>query len=280
MKTHLKSKFQSTWYLWVFPLCALGISAWLLYTYYHDQGPRIYIYFDDAGNIRNEKSTVRYRGVPIGTVKDLYISDDQKDVVAEVLLRKDAASFAVEGSKFSLVTPKVGLQGVSGLETLFEGSYIAVLPGKPDGAAKTEFKAQANTSVDPLDDTSGYLIESDSAESINQGSAVTYRGFNIGTVSKINVAKGGQKVTIQINVENRYTWLIRANTIFWRKVGVQAKLGLFGSQFKVNSIESIMSGGVELATPSPAGPTAKAFQKFQLAVEAPKNWAKWNTVLE
>lgn len=274
------SALKTGWYLWLFPLFALGITGWLLFDYYREQGPRIYISFDDASGIRTEKTTLRYRGVPIGKVKDMFISDDQKDVVVEVLLRKDAEQFAVEGSKFSLVTPKVGFQGITGLETIFEGSYIAVLPGKTNGEPKTEFKGLANTSTDPLDDTSAYIIESDSAESINQGAGVTYRGLKIGTVTKIGVAKGGQRVNIQINVENHFTWLIRANTVFWRKVGVQAKLGLFGSQIKVNSIESIMSGGLELATPSPAAPMAKALQKFQLAQEAPKDWTKWNTVLE
>lgn len=282
MKTLVKSKMaalKTGWYIWLFPIIAIVISAWFLYDYYRHQGPRLYISFDDAGSIQPEKTTVRFRGVAIGTVKDIYISDDQKDVIAEVILRKDAEQFAVAGSKFSLVTPKVGFQGITGLETLFEGAYIAVLPGKPDGETKYEFKGQTNASTDPLDDTSAYLIETDSVESINPGVSVTYRGLKIGSVTKIHVAKGGQKINVQINIDNKNTWLIRQNTVFWRKIGVQAKLGLFGSEIKVNSMESIMSGGVELATPDPAGPMAKALQKFPLAPTAPKDLAKWNPVL-
>ncbi len=126
---------------------AILISGWLIFDYYNQRGPRIKILFDDAAGIQAEKTKVRFRGVPIGTVADVYISEDQKDVIAEVILRRDARHFAVEGSKFSLVTPKVNFQGITGLETIFEGTYIAVLPGPADAHKKTLFKAQASTSA-------------------------------------------------------------------------------------------------------------------------------------
>ncbi len=283
MKKLIDSKMHALktgWYIWLFPVIAVLISGWLLYDYYKQQGPRVYITFEDASSIQVEKTKVRFRGVSIGTVKDVYISEDQKNVVAEILLRKDAEHFAVEGSKFSLVTPKVGFQGITGLDTLFEGAYIAILPGPPDGREKMDFRGQASGSTDPLDDTSAYIIETESVESINSGVSVTYRGLKIGSVTKVNVAKGGRTINVQINIDNKFTWLIRSNTVFWRKVGVQAKLGLFGSNIKVNSMESIMSGGVELATPIPAAPMAKALHKFPLAPEAPKDLAKWNPVLD
>ncbi len=274
-------KLKDSWYLWLFPVFALLLSGWLVYDYYNQTGPRIKILFDDAAGIQANKTKVRFRGVPIGTVSDVYISEDQKDVVAEVLLRRDARHFAVDGSKFSLVTPKVGFQGISGLETLFEGTYIAVLPGPRDAAEKSVFNAQTNAAAtETLDDTSNYLIETANTENINPGDSITFRGMKIGSVTKMNLAKDSRTILIQINVENKYVKVIRTNTIFWSKVGVQAKLGLFGSDIKVNSLDSIMNGGLELATPNPAGPLAKAGHKFPLFPAAPKEYSKWNTPLE
>ncbi|CAN5503871.1 hypothetical protein BH10BDE1_BH10BDE1_12700 [soil metagenome] len=283
MKQMINSKISALkagWYIWLFPVIAVALSGWMLYDYYKQQGARIYISFDDAGSLQAEKTTVRFRGVPIGTVQDITISSDRKDIVAEILLRKDASGFAVEGSKFSLVTPKVGFGGISGLDTLFEGAYIAVLPGKADAGEKYDFVGQAQSATDPLDDTSPYIIETENAESIGVGAAVSFRGIKIGSVTKAHVANGGQLVNLQINVDNKYTSLVRTNTSFWRKVGVQAKLGLFGSSIKVNSLESIMAGGLELGTPIPAGPMAKAHQKFILIPAAPKDLAKWNPELK
>ena len=274
------AKVRDSWYVWLFPLFAVLISGWLVFDYYNQRGPRIKILFDDAAGIQAEKTKVRFRGVPIGTVADVYISEDQKDVVAEVLLRRDARHFAVEGSKFSLVTPKVNFQGISGLETIFEGTYIAVLPGPADAGKKTVFKAQASTTAtDPLDDTSVYMIETANAENLNPGDSVTYRGLKIGTITKLILAKDSRTIQAQINIENRYVKVVRDNTIFWSKVGVQAKLGLFKSEIKVNSLDSIMNGGLELATPNPAGAMAKAGKKFALSPAPPKDFDKWNTPL-
>lgn len=284
MKQKVKNKIielKAGWYIWLFPFFALLIAGWLMLDYYRQQGPKIKILFDDAAGIQAEKTNVKFRGVSIGTVKDVYISEDQKDVVAEVILRKDAENFAVEGSKFSLITPKVGLSGVSGLETLFEGTYIAVLPGPEDAARKKIFKAASSaTSTDPLDDTSPFILETNNVESINVGNAVTFHGLKVGSVTKLILTKTGQALHVQVNIENRYVRLVRINTVFWRKIGVQAKVGLFNAEFKMNSLDSIMNGGVEMATPGPAGVQAKSGQKFPLLALPPKDSEKWNPPLE
>lgn len=269
------------WYAWFFPIIALIISAVIIRNYYHDKGPVIKIFFNDAAGIQAEKTRVRYRGVTIGTVRNVYITDDMKDVVAEVVLKKEAAHFAREGSKFSLVMPKVTFQEISGLETLFEGAYISVLPGAPEAEEKTEFIAITGVNAsDPMDDTSYYIIETHSAESLNPGDAVTFKGLKVGTVTKLNLSKSSQKINVQINLENKYSKLIRTNTFFWKKVGIEAKFGFLKAEFKMNSINSIVNSGIEFSTPDNPGPMAKAGHRFTLLAQAPKNWESWNPKLE
>ncbi len=267
----------STWYIWLFPFFAAVISGWLLFDHYRQTGTLIRVYFDDATGIQIEQTQVRFRGIPIGLVKEVYLSDDRRDVIAKILLKKSASEFAVEGSKFSLVVPKVSFQGVSGLDTFIEGTYIAALPGPRQAAEKVDFKVSSSTALtDTLDDTSSYTLETGNAESLSIRDAVTFRGIKVGSVTKLTLSKDAQTVHVQINIENRFTKLIHTNTVFWPKVGVQAKLGLFHSEIKVNSMDSIMNGGIEFATPNEAGPVAKANQKFILTVAAPKDYEKWN----
>lgn len=280
MKEKIK-QVKSDWYLWLFPSIALLFTVWLIADYYQQHGPKIQITFDDAPGIQAEKTKVRYRGVPVGTVTSVYISEDLKKVVAEVQLRKDGQKFALEGSKFSLVTPKVNFQGITGLETILEGAYIEVLPGNATGARQKEFKAQANSSfTEPRDETSSYLIEAVNADSVVVGDPVTYRGLKIGAVTNATLSKEGQSVLIHINIENKYSRLVRNNTQFWKKVGVQAKLGLFNSEIKVNSMSSLMSGGIEIGTPTEAQAMAKANARFPFLNAPPKGYEKWNPVLE
>lgn len=273
---------RSNWYVWLFPFIALCICGYLLFHYIAHRGPRIRISFEDGANIQPEKTEVRFRGVPIGMVRDVEISKDNKEVIAVVDLQKDAKGLAVEGTKFWIVTPRVSLQGISGLETIIGGPYIALSPGHDESRLEKEFKGKVGpTEVeDPQEDVTAYYLETPTVDSINIGDAVTFRGLRVGTVSKITLNKTGQLVQIQINIQNHYVRLIRTNTVFWRKTALQAHLSLFKSEIKMSSLESMLKGGVELFTPTDAGEIAKSQTKFALQNGPPKDSEKWNPVLE
>jgi paraquat-inducible protein B len=275
------SVIKSSWFIWIFPVFAIAVCGWLLFNHMKDQGPKIKIAFEDGGSLQPEKTRIRYRGVTIGVVKKVEISEDGKHVLATAVLDKSAEHFAVKGSKYWIVSPKVTFQGVSGLETLIEGNYIAAQPGKPDAEEQLEFDGKVdNDTSEALDDTIAYNLEAKNVESVNVGDSVTFRGLKIGTVSRVNLAKSSQTVLVQINVENKYVKVIRTNTVFWRKVAVNANLGLFNSEVKINSLDSILRGGIELFTPDGPGEIAKARSKFALNENPPKGWEKWNPALE
>lgn len=277
----IKNKLKFSWALWLFPIIAVLISGWLFFDYFKKKGPVITIYFDDASGLQAEKTRVKFRGVTIGYVKAVTISEDTKDVIATINLQKEAELFAVEGSKFWLVKPKVSLQGVSGLETLVEGTYIAAQPGQPNAELKNDFFGSLNSeSTDSLENTTAYFLETANAESVNAGDAVTFRGLNVGSITKVTLSKNSRVVLIQFNMQNKYVKLIRDHTAFWRKIGIQAKLGLFGSEVKINSVDSIMRGGVELFNPEPPGAQAKAGARYNLSAAPPKGYEKWNPSLE
>lgn len=275
------SSLSSSWYVWLFPAFALAICAWLFANYLTNKGPRIEISFDDGANIQAEKTQIRFRGVPVGIVRDIQISEDTKQVIAIVDLDKTAEKFAVEGSKFWVVSPKVSLQGVTGLETILEGPYIAVAPGNGDNATKKDFKGRLGVEqTETTEDTSAYILETSNIESVGNGDPVTFRGLKVGSVSKVTLSKSAQTVQVQINIQNKYVKLVRTNTVFWRKVAVQANLGLFNSEVKINSLESMLRGGIEFFTPSNPAEVAKSSHKFVLQGSPPKDVDKWNPNLD
>ena len=272
---------KASWFVWLFPLFATAIGGWLIYKYTEDRGPVVEIAFEDASSIQAGKTFVRFRGVNIGKVKDITISSDNKDVIAIVQLHRHASHFAVAGTRFWLVSPKVGFKEITGLETFFGGAYIAAQPGNPDGEPRHDFNAQKTSdTTDEFENTTAYFLDSSNAESINQGDSVTFRGLEIGSVRRSTLAKGAQLVQVQVQIFNRYVKLIRTNSSFWRKPGVQAKLGLFKSEITVNSLDTILHGGIEVFTPDPPGPIAKRLSHFELKATAPKDYKTWNPRLE
>lgn len=272
---------KSSWYVWVFPLFAILITGWLFMDYFRQQGSEIKISFEDGTSLQADKTRLRFRGVTIGVVKAVSISEDGKDVLATVALQNDAQHFAVEGSKFWVVSPKVNLQGITGLETILDGTYIAAQPGPQGSSVKRDFNGKLERdNSSSLEGTVAYYLEARNVESVGPGDLVTFRGLAVGSVTKVNLSKTAQTAIIQINVQNKFVRLIRTNTVFWRKVAVQADMGLFsGAKIKINSLETMLRGGIDFFTPDNPGEIANADSHFTLSPAAPKDYEKWNPQL-
>ncbi|MEK2690207.1 MlaD family protein [Bdellovibrio sp. GT3] len=275
----MMKNISSTWYFWVFPLFAVLISGYLLYDYFEQRGPEVKIRFEEGSRITPGKTEVRFRGVRVGIVNDIRITDDKKAVEVFARLEKHAAEFANEGTKYWLETPRVSFEEIRGLDTLVEGSYISAVPG--DGPKAENFQGRIGTDLkNPLEETALFKLETQRLDSVSDGDTLFYRGMDVGTVTKVSLSKTGQTINVQIRVPWEYARLVRTNTVFWRKAGFQAKLGLFNSFVKMNSVDALLRGGIEFATPTNAGAKAKAGTTFILLGEAPKETEKWNPVLD
>lgn len=262
------------WVVWIFPAIALVLSVWVFVKFAKDRGPLIEIRFPEAAGIEAAKTPIRFRGIDVGRVEDISLSEDSKDVVIYVRLVRQAKQLAVNGTKFWIVQPKVSFQGVSGLETLFQGPYINMRPGNKESKFKDKFVG----TVGPDDDSGmvSYFLRTAHSEPLSPGDSVSFRGMRIGSVAESKMQKTGQAVDVKINIERKFVKLVRNNTIFWKKKGVSAKLGLFGSKVEIGSLDTLMRGGVELATPAPAAKIANAQETFELREEAPKEFEKWS----
>lgn len=274
---------KDKWVLWLFPVIALVVMLILFYGHYRSLGPSIFIEFEDGAGIEAGKTPVKYRGINIGQVVNVALTSDVKGVLAEVQLDNSATQFAVEGTNFWIVTPQVGLEGVKGLETLMSGVYITVMPpGNPNGPTKVLFKgAQAPETIDDLENTSTYILETGYAESVQAGDGIYFRGVKVGSVSKVLLSKNRQSVFIYAHIENRYASTVRTNSFFWRKQAIRADFGLFsGAKVNVSSLEALMKGGIEYFSPSEQAAKAKWGTRFKLNGNPPKDLSKWNPSLD
>ncbi|QLY26253.1 MlaD family protein [Bdellovibrio sp. KM01] len=275
----MMKNLKATWFVWLFPLFAVILSGYLLLEFYQHRGPEVTITFEEGTRIRPDKTEIRFRGVRVGVVTSVRISDDQKSVEVHARLEKFASDFANEGTKYWLESPRISFEEIRGLDTLVEGSYISAVPGT--GSRTKKFVGRSGTELkNPLEETALFKLETRNLDSVSDGDTIFYRGMNVGSVTKVALSKTGQTISVHFRVPWEYARLVRTNTVFWRKAGFQAKLGLFNSFVKMNSVDALLRGGIELATPTNAGPKAKPGTTFALVGEAPKEADKWNPVLE
>ena len=82
-----------------------------------------------------------------------------------------------------------------------------------------------------------------------------------------------------VTIYERYKTLIRENTRFWNVSGTKIEGGIFsGLSVSIQSLETIMRGGVALATPDNEGVGAavKNGHHFTLHDKAEKTWLDWS----
>src|SRR5512139_3754992 len=76
--------------VWVVPLAAAAVATYLVFGRLQEYGPTIVIRFQDASGVRAGQTDIEYRGVPVGQVKGLRLSADQRSVLVSVRLSHPA----------------------------------------------------------------------------------------------------------------------------------------------------------------------------------------------
>ena len=67
--------------VWLVPLVAIAIAAWLVYGAIRDRGPIVRVSFESAEGLEPGKTKVKYRDVEIGTVTAVALDDDPSRIV-------------------------------------------------------------------------------------------------------------------------------------------------------------------------------------------------------
>lgn len=265
----------STAIVWLIPLLAACFAAWLAYDRLKDYGPEITVKFRDGSGVRVGQTPVRYRGVQIGEVTGVGLSEDQSAVEVKIRLHRGTDSVAREGAVFWISRPEVGIGGVSGLSTVITGPEILVMPGK--GGNRTEFNGlDSAPAALELRGLKIIVRTPRMGQSLQRSSPVYYRGVEVGVVQQVSLTYDATAVDIHVLIRERYRSLVRENSVFWNVSGVSVSGGIFkGVQMKMESLRSLAAGGLNFATPNNAGNAAKEGYVFPLHAEGRGEWTGW-----
>ncbi|MCF6187455.1 MAG: MlaD family protein [Desulfobulbaceae bacterium] len=259
-----KKRFISP--VWLLPFLALCIGGWLLYTSYQKAGVNITIHFDSAAGITPGKTKIIYKGIPIGTVKDVEIDDNLQGVTLQVEMIKKTRSGLVEDTKFWVVRPEISAGRISGLETLLSGSYIAVRKGK----STKESRSFTGLSTPPPADTDvpglHITLRSPTLYSLQRGSRVYSKNLQIGLVENYTLESDGM-ITLKIFIKPEFSHLVRKGSRFWNASGLSVTGDLqSGLTVNMESLASLIYGGITCATPEQLAdsPPAESGQTYTL----------------
>ena len=251
--------------IWLIPLIALLIALSLAIKALLSHGPTIDVSFRTAEGLVAGKTTVRYKQVDIGVVRQIDLSEDRSHVIARIDLRKDASNFAAKDSRFWVVRPRIGTSGVSGIDTLLSGSYIEVDGGKSE-EKKLEF---TGLEVPPVitSDVPGkeFFLNADDLGSLDVGSPIYYRRINVGQITAYKLSNDGKTVELQTFIRAPYDKFVTTDARFWQASGIDVSLNASGFSLDTQSLASIVAGGIAFGIPeSSRATTAANHSRFNL----------------
>src|SRR5262249_52467745 len=116
-------------WVWVVPIAAAIIVIWLAVRTVFLRGPEVTISFKVAEGLQARQSTIQHRGVTVGTVESLDLAKDMSRVVIHARMKRSSANALNDKTRFYIVAPHVGVEGITGLSTIVSGSYIEMVPG-------------------------------------------------------------------------------------------------------------------------------------------------------
>jgi paraquat-inducible protein B len=236
--------------IWIVPLVAVAIGAWLAWDTLSKEGPTIKITFESGEGLQAGQSQLKYKDIVFGTVKSLALSPDQTHVVVTVATTHQAERLLTEGTIFWVVKPRLFAGNISGIETLLSGSYIGMLPAATAGKSQRDFAGREDPPVlGAYVPGRTFLLKSKRIGAVSVGSPIFFRDLAVGEVLGWDIADMAEYVTIHAFVRAPYDSYVHDQTRFWNASGVSIKLGGTGIDVQMESLKALLLGGVAFETP-------------------------------
>jgi paraquat-inducible protein B len=252
--------------VWVIPIVAAVVGAWVAVARILSEGPKITIVFLSAEGLEAGKTKIHYNGVEVGTLMTIRLSEDHRSVITTAQMTPKTESFLVEDTTFWIVSPRISGANVTGLATLISGAYIGMEIGQSKQGRRDFVALDAPPVVTGEITGRFFTLKTPDLGSLGVGTPIFFRRLNVGQVASYDLDKDGHSLNVKIFVQTPYDQYVTPNTRFWQASGVDVSLTASGLSVQTQSLLSILVGGVAFETPAAdkALPPAEADTLFTL----------------
>lgn len=243
-------KMRSISPLWLLPLVTLILAGWLVFQSIQDAGQRIQIHFSDAQGLMTGRTPIKYQGLEVGMVRDIKLERETDSIYVEADIYPEAEYLLSGSTRFWLVKPTASLSGVSGLDALISGNYIALLPGDDESDLPDAYYALENPPSD-IGATEGLHITLKALDlgGINIGSAIVYKRIPIGEIYSYQLDDDGHSVLIQASIKKEFSHIITDKSRFWNVSGIAAQVNMAGIDVRFDSLSALINGAIAVDSP-------------------------------
>ena len=251
--------------VWFVPLVALAISLWAAWQNYADRGTLITISFENASGISAGETTIKFRDVTIGEVEDVEFSNGLTDVLVHARIDKTVAPYLDDDAQFWVVRPDVSVRGITGLETVLSGVFIEGNWDTDADVAQFEFTGLEQPNLTRASQRgTRVVLRADDGGSIAAGAPILHKGIEVGFLESPQLSFNGSQVVVNAFIESPYDRRITSSTRFWDTSGFSVSFGTGGVSLDVNSLASLIEGGIAFDTVVSGGTTINEGHRFDI----------------
>ncbi|HET7312921.1 intermembrane transport protein PqiB [Salinisphaera sp.] len=251
---------------WLIPLAAALIGGWLVYDNFASRGPVIRLDMDTAEGIDPGNTQLKVRSVPVGHVTGVKLASDYQGAVVTVQMKPESAKLLGDDAKFWVIKPRVGPQGITGLNTIISGAYLQMRPADKH-SDKRRYQVQDNPPP-THSNKPGLTIElvSSANNGLSMDDPIIYQGQNVGRIEDRRFSVGKRQTVYTVFIGRPYSRLITHATQFWLRSGVDLHLDSGGVDVQLGSLQSLLAGGITFGQPADveSGKPAQNGERFKL----------------
>lgn len=240
-----RSFWRNLSFVWLVPILALVISLGVAWKAYSERGGLIEITFSNAAGVTPGETTIRFRDVVIGTVDSVSFTDDLSRVIVRARVDQKVLPFLDVEAQFWVVTPQVTTRGISGLSTVLSGVYIDAAWDANSTGAITQFVGlETPPLTQPGRPGKRITLRTTPGVGVAEGGPVLYRGLEVGQLERPRLAEDGKTVVVDAFIQSPHDQRLNAASRFWDTSGFSVSFGANGFELNVDSISSLIAGGV------------------------------------
>ncbi|MGR3542037.1 MAG: MlaD family protein [Hasllibacter sp.] len=250
--------------VWLVPVAAILAALWFLYQDRQDQGSLVRIAFEDASGVTAGETELRYRDVAVGRVEEVGFTSDLAQVLVTARVNETIAPYIDDDARFWVVSPEISAQGISGLDTVLSGVYVA---GSWDLQPEGLVIDHVGETGQPIgqEEQGGLRFVLFSSERLPASNApILYRGVEVGEVGPPRLDVSGGTAIAEAVIYPPYDQLVTARTRFWDTSGFDFTIGPAGAALEFDSVSALISGAVTFDTLVSGGAPAASGTSFRL----------------
>lgn len=250
--------------VWLVPILALIVTLAVAWNSYANRGALIEVEFADATGITPGETTLRFREITVGQVESVKFTSDLSRVSVQIRIDSDVAQYIDDEASFWIVRPQVTAQGVTRLDTVLSGAFIEGYWDSEVSTRTTQFTGLERPPLVRSDAKGSWIVlRMTDADGISEGAPILYHGVQVGQMDNIRLAEDGSDMVVaNAFVEAPHDKRLTTATTFWDTSGFSLSLGTSGVSFNVNSLASLLQGGVAFDTLASGGRQVETGQVF------------------